>query len=684
MEYPFRSQRELGIVVPVAGLRSARSAGVGDFADLSGFAAYLGSNDVRVLQLLPVNDSGGQSSPYSSLTAFALHPIYAAIDKLPEWKLATKGIKTELEALQEPEAALGARTDRFDYDAVLKAKLDILRKLFLRRKTELSADGPCMDWIEANPWVPIYSVYRSIKQQHDELPWMQWPDRQQRLDAPTLAAIWKDGMEGKGDAPDAGFYAWLQWRLVAQLVDARATADSAGVVIKGDLPILINEDSADVWYHRDIFIPELRAGAPPDMFAPDGQNWQFPLYDWDVLSSQDYAWWRDRLRLADQFFGAYRIDHVLGFFRIWASPEEDIGGRRGRFVPAVRLSTSELNQVGLDEGRIRWLAEPHIPGDVLRDALGPEAEAVMQEVLHQLPGEDLWLFRPHITGERDIQGFEYSQLARDVLRAAFLDRALIATGPGEYAPGWFFRKTPRYAAMPDDVRHSFEQLLGSKEAESHQIWREQGRRLLGFMTQTVPMLACAEDLGVIPPVVPEVLGKLGVLGLRVCRWNRRFGEEGEPYIGLEDYEFATVTSPSVHDSSTLREWWERDEDPTAFAAMLGLSEVVKVETREYPAGTAVKALEALARVNSWLLVLLPQDLFDAVPELRSEDSRQDRINIPGTVTRFNWTWRMPVSLEHLEKNAEVGNLLVRLAGIRAAQELSERQAAALAAGSMAP
>lgn len=198
------------------------------------------------------------------------------------------------------------------------------------------------------------------------------------------------------------------------------------------------------------------------------------------------------------------------------------------------------------------------------------------------------------------------------------------------------------------------------------------------------MLACAEDLGVIPPVVPEVLGELGVLGLRVCRWNRRFGEPGEPYIGLPDYEFATVTSPSVHDSSTLREWWEREEDPSGFAAMLGIPNGSGGDSREYPAGTAAQVLEALAGVNSWLLALLPQDLFDAIPELRSDDPRTDRINIPGTVTRFNWTWRLPQSLEHLKQNASLKKLLLKLSRIRAEVPLSPEQKQALSSGSMVP
>src|SRR5208337_3765151 len=202
----------------------------------------------------------------------------------------------------------------------------------------LAADSGFTRWRGENPWVAPYAVFTALKKETANAPWSTWGDMADPS-AARIAAWWES------HAAQCLPTAWLQYLLETQLAIASRDLSSMGVFLKGDLPILMSRESVDVWAERGFFDLTGIAGAPPDMFSPDGQNWGFPVYDWENLGREDYRWWKDRLRQAGKFFHAFRIDHVLGFFRIWRIPRAEVTGLLGRFSPFAALARDDLKEL---------------------------------------------------------------------------------------------------------------------------------------------------------------------------------------------------------------------------------------------------------------------------------------------------------------------------------------------------
>lgn len=628
--------RKAGIVIPLGALRSSASGSVGEYADLPELGRICRAAGLSFIQLLPVNDTGFQSSPYSALSAFALHPLYLRLADLPE----AKAFRGEAEALA---ASLGGER-RFPYARILEAKLALAGRIFKAALPAIRKDGALENWIAANPWVREYAVFLRLKADNEGRSWKDWTEYREPA-AADIEALW--GNAARRD--EHVFHAWLQMRCEEQFLSASRELASLGVALKGDLPILMNEDSADVWAHRSWFRTDRTAGAPPDMFSELGQNWGFPIYDWEALAREDYSFWKDRLRQAAKFYGAYRIDHVLGFFRIWALPEREESGYLGAFEPSAALSREDLGAAGFSEDRLRWISEPHIREADLAGAAASEADPAVaadraaRAALDRIGGEPLYLFKRSIRGEKDIRALDAAESLRGFLLAAWRDRVITETAPGFYAPAWRYSSASAWPSLSDAERAALEGLIRAKNEASEAIWEEHGRGLLSVLKAASPMLPCAEDLGAVPNCVPRVLAELGILGLRIPRWTRRWGGPGDPYIEPADYPDLTVCAPSVHDTSTVRDWWEHEAgDKDREAAYGGPPPAARWTT-----GTAARVLSRCASGASVLLVTQLQDLLDLSEAYASEDSKSDRVNVPGTTNEVNWTWRMPVSLETL-------------------------------------
>jgi len=655
-----------GVLVPLAALRSEKNHGVGEFADLPALGSWCKDVGLDLIQLLPVNDTGWQSSPYSALSAFALHPLYLRIEDLPELAVlspeARKQIDNQIAALDRDHSD----AERIRYSALLDAKRDLLHGIFAALQAQrLEGDGlwrELDEFIEANPWVRSYAAFKLLKRRNGGAAFPAWGDYAE-FSHEKLDMLWNDPKARY----DLLLYAWVQMRLEQQFTAAARELERLGVVLKGDLPILINEDSADVWAYPEYFESSLTAGAPPDGENPNGQNWGMPIYDWDVLRKIDYSWWRDRLRHADRFYSAYRIDHVLGFFRVWAVSRANESGYLGRFIPSPAATFSRFRDRGFDEGRVRWLSEPHIPGGVLRDTLGDEAGHAIELALRQLEGQDLYVFADAIRGERDVYSLSLSQEAKVWLGAQHRDRALLQASEDSFVPTWTFGACTRFHGLSDDEKWQFEHLAAELRAESEEIWANQGRELLGFMRATTGMLPCAEDLGAIPDCVPSVLSELRILGLRIPRWARRWQDDGQPYIRPEEYPFLSVCAPSVHDTTTMREWWEQEPDLGPFWESLGLPGEAP---DHYTVDVARQVTDALLHANSAICVFQLQDLLALVEGLSPEDPAAERVNIPGTVTEFNWGYRMNIGLEELRRQRELASVLSPMLDARKKKSIS--------------
>ncbi len=662
MKFPGFSRFAAGVALPVSCLRSGESLGVGEFLDLIPLGSWCREAGLDVVQILPVNDTGFQPSPYSALSAHALHPLYVRLGALPELRSSTGKAGAVRKEIDELRGRLEA-SPRIDFHRVLEAKLDLARKIYRLAAKEIAADGDLTGWMADNPWIRAYALFCSLKEEHGGASWIHW----KKLVRPSERDIdreW-DRAERRGDLL---FHAWMQKRLEEQFRQAAEALDGMGVFLKGDLPILMSEDSADVWSRPEFFRRDLRAGAPPDMFSVSGQNWGFPVYDWEALRREGYSFWKERLRRADLFYHAYRIDHVLGFFRIWAVPEKEASGALGFFNPSRSVMRRELEDGGFSRERIRWLTLPHVPGAEIRGVLGEDAERIRRELFERLGEEDLYLFREGV-GEARIEGLGLPPEKTKALLSWYRDRALIATGPDSFAPAWYRESSKSYRSLDDGEKRVFSRLMTDYYRDSEERWRREGRELLSFMKETTEMLPCAEDLGVVPESVPRVLEELGILGLRIPRWTRRYREPGEPFIPPGEYPRLSVCAASVHDTTTLRDWWENEADREAFRRALGIPES---PTPDYSVAAAERVFAGLLRTGSILAMFQLQDFLALTPEFRTADPSEERINVPGTVTDTNWSYRTPFTLEDFRAHESLTEKIRAL--------LRERHAAPLSGG----
>jgi 4-alpha-glucanotransferase len=664
-------KRLIGTVAPLGALRGKGSLGVGEFPDLAEFARLCKKMGVGLIQLLPVNDTGYFSAPYFALSAFALHPLYLRIEDLEEYKNAGAAVR---ERIAEAGASF-EKEGRFPYYRILKTKMAVLRDIYAAGRADIAKKaapgGPLAAWIGRNPWVKEYAVYRRLKEANGEKSWKEWESHRE-VSAGDIESLWNDGSL----KDEHIFWAWLQEALDGQFGRAAKAVADEGILLEGDIPILMNEDSCDVWAHREYFHLDLSAGAPPDMYSPEGQNWGFPLHNWQAQAEDDYAWWRSRLKVAEKYYGAYRIDHVLGFFRIWASSRQDNSSALGRYIPYVPVTQKDLEDLGFDRGRIRWVSRPHIPTgevwDALRgirdgfgmdsDAIVPEAERIFSGVLERIGEEELWLFQDKIRGEKDIEALNFHPVARDFLYRAWHNRLFVEYEPGRYFPVWYFRQSRAYASLSEEERARLEDLLEKRRVDSEKIWEAGGKELLSELAASSSMLPCAEDLGAVPDCVPRTLARLKILGLRVVRWHREWDRDGQPYVPFEEYPELSVCTPAVHDSSTVREWWDREADQRIFCDFIGVPSLPKI----YNPGTAKIVLQKIASAASRFRVFQFQDLLHLSPRWYAEDPASERVNVPGTFNDFNWTWRFPASIEKIGRDEDLVKAVKELSALKPA------------------
>ena len=644
-----------GVSVPVAALRTRDSCGVGEFADLAVLGKWCATAGLEVIQLLPVNDTGANSSPYSALSAFALHPLYLRLQALP----GAERCAAEISRFKE-ESAESERTanGRFSYRPCLDLKLSILSRLYEANAAAIARDRAFERWRTDNPWVVPYTVFTALKKKNNDAPWSTWPELSDPR-ASDIAGWWK---EHPGECMPV---AWGQFQLEGQLSEASRALGAMGVFLKGDLPILMSRESADVWADRGYFDLSACAGAPPDMFSPDGQQWGFPVYDWDRLEKDGYRWWKERLRQAGKFFHAFRIDHVLGFFRIWRIPRGEITALLGRFSPSIGLGRKELEALGFDKGRLRWLTVPHVSGAQLASALGEDGPRVAGLYLKRIGGEDLYNLAPEVDSEVAINALAESPEVTRALRAWHVDRALLDES-GDIDPAWYMERSKGYQSLSDPEKDLLRDLAGRRRRESEDSWEKHGRALLAILKGATDMLVCAEDLGDVPRCVPRVLDELSILGLRIVRWSREYDSAvpGAPaaFIPPESYPPLSVCTPSVHDTSTIRGWWEEDKaERELFFRFLG--QPGPCPERMTP-DLLQEVVSRCCRAASRLCMFQLQDILDLDPDLWSRDPRGDRINVPGTVNAENWTWRMPRAVEDLGARAALSRQLRALTDSR--------------------
>jgi 4-alpha-glucanotransferase len=639
MQYGKINSFQTGVVVPLFSLRSKESVGIGEFLDLVPLGKWAKKCDLDLIQLLPVNDTGEESSPYSARSAFALNPVYIRLQEV-------EGASEVLGDEPLKQSKKYDESSRIPYLDVVRYKRDALGRIFDAKENEISANRELKKWIDDNDWVNSYAEFCARKAENNEAPWKSWKE------------------ESHINESDILFQKWMQWVAEKQFLKAVEELNKMGIRLKGDIPILINEDSADVWHYPQFFNLGDRAGAPPDMFCYSGQNWAFPTYKWDNLEQDNFTWWRKRVIHASKFYHAYRIDHVLGFFRIWVVPETEFTGILGHFAPSVPIYMNQLLQAGIPRETVHYLTNPNFGEEQLKNWFGFDTEKAKEKYFEPLPNaQGRYILRHEYRSERAIMSLDEAQPVKDALLNAYWDRVFVPNSTDEILyPYWYWYNAPVLLTLPEYEANTIKGIIKANEASQEDLWSQNGHKLLNVLVRETDMLVCAEDLGAVPACVPGVLENLEILSLRVERWTRDWKLKDQPYIMPSKYPRLSVCTTSNHDSSTLLGLWnESDFDRNLFWQHIGQSgNAPGVLTAEH-----IKLIiKNLLKSNSLLAILPIQDLMALSHKFISKNPEEDRVNTPGTIGPQNWSWRMACTLEDLLKDTRLNNTIAELAKLR--------------------
>ena len=643
--FPLYDVRLAGMLVPVFSLRSEGSFGVGDFGDLKKMVDLVCDTGQRVLQILPVNDttttySWTDSYPYSCISIFAIHPQYADLRQLPALTNAKQ--RNDFEALRQQLNAL----PQIDYEQVNHAKITYLRLLFAQEGSKVLSSKDFKEFLaEAGQWLVPYAQYCVLRDKYGTACFEQWPDHNTWNEADRAALLNARSSQYR----EASFWYYVQFVLHTQLLDAHQYARKSHVVLKGDIPIGVSRYGCDVWTEPRYFNLNGQAGAPPDDFSVNGQNWGFPTYNWDEMLKDGCQWWIRRFQNMAQYFDAYRIDHVLGFFRIWEIPVNAVHGLLGQFQPALGMTREEIESYGLPFHEHQF-CEPFIADWVIERVFHERADEVKTKYLDHAH-DDIWKMKAEYDTQRKVEkAFEGVTEQRELnLRDglySLISNVLFVRDhkeEGKYHPRISAQFNFTYEALYDADKASFNRLYNDYfYRRNNQFWYDEAMKKLPVLVQATRMLVCAEDLGMVPDCVSWVMNELRVLSLEIQSMPKdphvRFG-----HLGRNPYR--SVCTFSTHDMATLRQWWDEDASRTQdyFNSML------------YHEGNAPHPLPGwLARdivsrqlaSPSMLCVLSIQDWLAMDERIRLDDADAERINIPAN-PRHYWRYRMHINIENL-------------------------------------
>ena len=643
--FPLCDVRLAGMLVPVFSLRSEGSFGVGDFGDLKKMVDLVCETGQRVLQILPVNDtttthSWTDSYPYSCISIFAIHPQYADLRQLPALTNAKQ--RNDFEALRQQLNAL----PQIDYEQVNNAKITYLRLLFAQEGSKVLSSKDFKEFLEeAGQWLVPYAQYCVLRDQYGTACFEQWPDHNTWDEADRTALLNSRSRQYR----EASFWYYVQFVLHTQLLDAHQYARKSHVVLKGDIPIGVSRYGCDVWTEPRYFNLNGQAGAPPDDFSVNGQNWGFPTYNWDEMLKDGCQWWIRRFQNMAQYFDAYRIDHVLGFFRIWEIPVNAVHGLLGQFQPALGMTREEIESYGLPFHEHQF-CEPFIADWVIERVFHERADEVKTKYLDHAH-DDIWKMKAEYDTQRKVEkAFEGVTEQRELnLRDglySLISNVLFVRDhkeEGKYHPRISAQFNFTYEALYDADKASFNRLYNDYfYRRNNQFWYDEAMKKLPVLVQATRMLVCAEDLGMVPDCVSWVMNELRVLSLEIQSMPKdphvRFGH-------LSRNPYRSVCTFSTHDMATLRQWWDEDASRTQdyFNSMLFHEGNAP---HPLPGWLARDIVSRQLASPSMLCVLSIQDWLAMDERIRLDDADAERINIPAN-PRHYWRYRMHINIENL-------------------------------------
>jgi 4-alpha-glucanotransferase len=632
--------RAAGVVVPVFSLRSEHSYGVGDFGDLRRMVDWVEMTGMKVIQLLPVNDTTTDghwhdSYPYNIISVFALHPHYLDLEALGVLK--SKAKMTAFHRQRRELNALGYS----DYEAVERVKSEYVREAFAERGQQTLDSKEFKLWYELNKdWLEPYANFRR--------------------NSMATAIIY-----------------FTQYHLHLQLKCAADYARNKGIMLKGDIPIGVNRESVETTTHPELFNLDSQTGAPPDAFSQNGQNWGFPTYNWStvktaVANSQDSTfnpllsdWFHKRLCWMSQYFDAFRIDHILGFFRVWEIPLDAVFALLGHFSPALPLTVGEIEYFGLPF-RPDFMTRPFINDRVIERLFGIHAQYVRDNFLiprsygfYDLKAE--YDTQQKVRAYFDGRGDENSLWIRDGLYR-LISGVLFLEDPRQpkmYHPRIGAYHEPAFDALTAEEKDAYMRLYNNYYYQRHNFFwgNEAVRRLTDIFGET-RMLCCAEDLGMLPDCVQPVLDQLRILTLEIQSMPKQSGYE---FTHLDGNPYRSVATFSTHDMPPLRLWWEESPERTQRFYVSMLQKQGKAP-EHLPAHLAEEIIARHLYCPSMFCLLSFQDWLAMDGELRSKKPREERINVPSDPYN-QWKYRMHLTIEELLKadkyNNKVRTMIIR-------------------------
>ena len=634
-----------GTQVPVFSLRTRKSAGIGDFGDLKTMIDFVASTGQKVLQLLPINDTTithtwTDSYPYSCISVFAIHPQYANLHALPELKDA----KARAEA-EKTRAELNA-LDKIDYEKVNDFKINYLRQIFNQEGGKMMKTAEYKAFFQDTElWLVPYAQYSYLRDKNGTADFNQWPDHQ----------VW-DEAERKALADpktaaykNVAFFYFVQFVLDRQMQEAHEHAKAKGVILKGDIPIGVNRNGCDVWTEPKYFNLNGQAGAPPDDFSANGQNWGFPTYNWFEMLKDGCQWWNRRFQNMARYFDAYRIDHVLGFFRIWEIPVHSVHGLLGQFAPALAMSREEIESYGLHFQDDRF-TRPFITDWVLDRVFHERAGEVKEKYLDRLDDER-YQMKPEVDTQRKVEALfadvtdEKELWLRDGLYALISDVLFVRdhTNPGVFHPRISAQLDFIYESLYDNDKAAFNRIYNDYfYRRNNQFWYQEAMKKLPKLVQATRMLVCAEDLGMVPDCVPWVMDELKILSLELQSMPK---DPSVKFGHLSRNPYRSVCTISSHDMPTLRMWWDENIQRTQeyYNTMLYRQGPAP---HPLPGWLASDIISRHLTSPSMLCILSIQDWLATDEALRLPDANAERINIPANPKHY-WRYRMHLNIEDL-------------------------------------
>ena len=649
--YPLGNWKGAGWAIPVFSLKSKTSLGVGEFNDLKPLVDWSKSCGMKLIQLLPINDthtsgSKADSSPYSANSSFALHPIYTHIDPI------ARGSQTVTESYLDHLRTRLNKETRVNYPEVYKLKIQLLKSLFEEQKERFIQDPEVKQFFEKHKhWLYPYGLFHTFLELYGSPKPDDWNEYANYQDLKPEHLAWSTELPF---FDQVCFHVFVQFHLHNQLLEASNYARTNHVVLKGDIPIGVKRESVDTWVFPHLFNLDAQAGAPPDDFAQKGQNWGMPTYNWEEMRKNGFQWWKNRLQHMSQYFDSFRVDHILGFFRIWEIPEGARQGLLGVFNKSVPIHAHEIYSRGIPFQYDR-MCQPYITDSMLDSLFGWRKDGVV-ETFFDREDSGRFRFKPNFENQDKVHAhFEiikkdsqdpdpYSAELREKLLYLHTE-VLFIESPFPHSqlfhPRHSIDHTQSFKDLDPWVQHQVKDLYNDYFFHRQEdFWRLEGLWKLPALKYATEMLICGEDLGMVPKCVPQVMEELNILGLRIQRMP---GDSSIRFGHPSDYNYLSVCTTSSHDMAPIRAWWEqgRDKNQVYYETILGKSSPAPYYAEDWLCREIIT--QHLYSPSMWAIFPI-QDLLAMDFDLRLENPFDEQINDPSNPDH-SWDYRLHKDLE---------------------------------------